>query len=101
MRTGFMFLVAILDWHSRYVLSFGLLNTLDTVFCVEALKEALISGRPRDLQYDQGCQFTSVPFTGVLEAHEVRISMDGRGCEHHLPGTVSLRRSFAMAGRVI
>jgi putative transposase len=79
MRTGFMFLVAILDWYSRYVLSFGLSNTLDTVLCVEALKEALIFGRPEIFNTDQGCQFTRVPFTGVLEAHEVRISMDARG----------------------
>ena len=54
MRTGFMFLVAIFDWYSRYVLSFGLSNTLDTVFCVEALKEALISGRPEIFNTDQG-----------------------------------------------
>lgn len=79
MRTGFMFLVAILDWYSRYVLSWGLSNTLDTVFCLEALEEALSAGRPEIFNTDQGCQFTSAPFTGVLEAHEVRISMDGRG----------------------
>jgi putative transposase len=79
MRTGFMFLVAILDWYSRYVLSWGLSNTLDTVFCLEALEQALVTGRPEIFNTDQGCQFTSAPFTGVLEAHEVRISMDGRG----------------------
>ena len=79
MRSGFMFLVAILDWYSRYVLSWGLSNTLDTVFCLEALEEALSAGRPEIFNTDQGCQFTSAPFTGVLEAHEVRISMDGRG----------------------
>jgi putative transposase len=79
MRTGFLFLVAILDWYSRYVLSWGLSNTLDTVFCLEALEEALSAGRPEIFNTDQGCQFTSAPFTGVLEAHEVRISMDGRG----------------------
>jgi len=79
MRSGFMFLVAILDWYSRYVLSWGLSNTLDTVFCLEALEEALSAGQPEIFNTDQGCQFTSTPFTGVLEAHEVRISMDGRG----------------------
>ncbi len=73
MRAGFMFLVAILDWYSRYVLAFALSNTLDTVFCLEALEEALISGRPEIFNTDQGCQFTSAPFTGVLEAHEVLI----------------------------
>jgi putative transposase len=77
MRAGFMFLVAILDWYSRYVLSWGLSNTLDTVFCLEALEEALSASRPEIFNTDQGCQFTSAPFTGVLEAHEIRISMDG------------------------
>lgn len=78
-RAGFMYLVAILDWYSRYVLAFGLSNTLDTAFCLEALEEALSTGRPEIFNTDQGCQFTSAPFTGVLEAHGVRISMDGRG----------------------
>jgi putative transposase len=79
MRTGFMFLVAILDWYSRYVVSWALSNTLDTAFCLEALEQALICGRPEIFNTDQGCQFPSAPFTGVLEAHRVRISMDGRG----------------------
>ena len=74
-----MFLVAILDWYSRYVVSWALSNTLDTAFCLEALEQALICGRPEIFNTDQGCQFTSAPFTGVLEAHRVRISMDGRG----------------------
>ncbi len=79
MRTGFMFLVAILDWYSRYVLSWGLSNTLDTVFCLETLEEALNGARPEIFNTDQGCQFSSAAFTGVLDAFGVRISMDGRG----------------------
>lgn len=61
------------------MLSWGLSKTLDTVFCLEALEEGIERRRPEILNTDQGCQFTSAPFTGVLEAHEVRISMDGRG----------------------
>jgi putative transposase len=66
-------------WRKGFWWSRGLSNTLDTVFCLEALEEALSAGRPEIFNTDQGCQFTSAPFTGVLQAHEVRISMDGRG----------------------
>ncbi len=80
MAKGFMYLVAIMDWHSRRVLSWRLSNTLDSGFCVEALEEALARfGRPEIFNTDQGAQFTSEAFTGVLKAKEVAISMDGRG----------------------
>ena len=72
-------MVAILDWHSRYVLAWRLSNTLDSDFCVEALRAALRCGRPEIFNTDQGTQFTSQAFTGVLEGHEIAISMDGRG----------------------
>ncbi len=80
MARGFMYLVAILDWATRKVLAFRVSNTMEADFCVEALQEALAShGRPEIFNTDQGSQFTSQAFTGVLEAHEARISMDGRG----------------------
>ena len=77
---GFTYLVAIIDWYSRRVLSWRLSNCLDTSFCVEALEEALVRhGSPEIFNTDQGSQFTDKEFTGVLEAHDIRISMDGRG----------------------
>jgi len=79
MARGFLYLVAIIDWYSRYVLSWRLSNTLDAGFCVEALEEALRKGRPEIFNTDQGSQFTSEEFTGLLEQHGVRISMDGKG----------------------
>jgi putative transposase len=79
MARGFLYLVAIIDWYSRYVLSWRLSNTLDAGSCVEALKEALKNGRPEIFNTDQGAQFTSEAFTGLLERHGVRISMDGKG----------------------
>lgn len=80
MAQGFMYLVAILDWHSRRVLSWRLSNTLDTDFCIEALEEALSRNGPPDIfNTDQGAQFTSAAFTDVLKAHQVQISMDGKG----------------------
>ena len=79
MARGFLYLVAIIDWYSRYVLSWRLSNTLDAGFCVEALEEALKKGRPDIFNTDQGAQFTSEAFTGILEQHGVRISMDGKG----------------------
>jgi len=76
----FAYLVAVMDWYSRYVLSWRLSNTLDSSFCVEALLEALERfGRPDIFNSDQGSQFTSKDFTGELKAHDVAISMDGRG----------------------
>ena len=80
MPKGFFYLVAIMDWASRRVLSWRLSNTMDATFCVEALEEALaIHGRPEIFNSDQGAQFTSTAFTGVLEAAGIRISMDGKG----------------------
>jgi putative transposase len=79
MARGFLYLVAIIDWYSRYVLSWRLSNTLDNSFCVEALEEALRKGRPDIFNTDQGAQFTGEAFTGLLQQHEVRISMDGKG----------------------
>jgi putative transposase len=80
MARGHMYLVAIMDWASRKVLSWRLSNTLDTHFCLEALKEALFKyGAPEIFNSDQGCQFTSEAFTSVLKAWNVKISMDGRG----------------------
>jgi putative transposase len=76
---GWVYLVAILDWYSRYVLAWEVSNTLDTGFCVAALERALARGRPTIFNTDQGSQFTSEAFTGRLLAAEVRISMDGRG----------------------
>jgi len=79
MTRGFLYLVAIMDWYSRYVLSWRLSNTLDAGFCIEALEEALRKGRPDIFNTDQGSQFTSEAFTGLLESQGVRISMDGKG----------------------
>jgi len=79
MARGFLYLVAIIDWYSRYVLAWRLSNTLDADFCVEALEEALKKGRPDIFNTDQGSQFTGEAFTGLLEQHGARISMDGKG----------------------
>jgi putative transposase len=79
MRNGFMFLVAILDWFSRYVLAWQLSNTLDGLFCRVALRQALGRGVPAIFNSDQGAQFTAVEFTSILETASIRISMDGRG----------------------
>jgi putative transposase len=80
MPRGFMFLVAVMDWYSRKVLSFRLSNTLDTDFCLEAVEEAIQAyGPPEIFNTDQGAQFTSRAFTGLLEQHQILISMDGRG----------------------
>jgi putative transposase len=80
MNRGFMYLVAVMDWHSRKVLAWRISNTLDTEFCVEALCEALSRfGRPEIFNTDQGAQFTATAFTDVLKSHHVQISMDGRG----------------------
>ena len=81
MRRGFVYLVAIVDWYSRRILSWRLSNTLTTDFCIEALEEAITRyGTPEILNTDQGSQFTSAEFTGVLKARDIRISMDGKGC---------------------
>jgi putative transposase len=80
MNRGFMYLVAIMDWHSRKVLSWRISNTLDANFCVEALQAALMRyGPPEIFNTDQGAQFTSEAFTNELKVHDIQISMDGRG----------------------
>ncbi len=79
MARGFLYLVAIIDWYSRYVLSWRLSNTLDVDFCVDALKEALCKGRPDIFNTDQGAQFTSEHFIGLLDTCGIRVSMDGKG----------------------
>ncbi len=80
MRRGFLYLVAIMDWASRKVLAWRLSNTMDAEFCVAALEEAMARyGRPEIFNTDQGSQFTSFAFTGMLKDAGIRISMDGRG----------------------
>ncbi len=80
MAKGFMYLVVILDWHSRRVLAWRLSNTLETDFCLEALDEALRRfGKPEVFNTDQGVQFTCDAFTRVLKDHDIDISMDGKG----------------------
>jgi putative transposase len=80
MARGFMYQIAIMDWATRKDLSWRVSNTLDTRFCVEALKEALLKhGAPEIFNSDQGCQFTSEAFTSVLKTWNVKISMDGKG----------------------
>jgi len=76
---GFVYLVAIMDWYSRYVLSWRVSNTMDVNFCVEGLEEALKFARPEIFNTDQGSQFTSMAFTGILEKNEISISMDAKG----------------------
>lgn len=81
MCRGFVYLVAIVDWYSRRVLAWRLSNTLTTDFCIEALQEAIARyGVPEIFNTDQGSQFTSAEFTGVLKENGIRISMDGKGC---------------------
>jgi putative transposase len=79
MATGFLYLVVVLDWHSRCVLAWRLSNTLDSAFCVDALEEALSKGTPDIFNTDQGTQFTSEAFTRVLKEGGVQISHDGKG----------------------
>ena len=77
---GHVYLTAVMDWSSRYVLSWRLSNSMDEAFCVECLKEALeTEGKPEIFNTDQGSQFTGQAFTGVLKAADIRISMDGKG----------------------
>ena len=80
MKRGFMYLVAVMDWYSRKVLSWRVSNTLDTDFCIEAVEEAIGRyGTPEIFNTDQGSQFTSQAFTGLLQDNDINISMDGRG----------------------
>ena len=80
MTRGFLYLCAVVDWGSRYVLSWRLSNTIDTEFCILTLLDALNKGRqPEIFNTDQGSQFTSPRFTNILEERQIRISMDGKG----------------------
>ena len=79
MPNGFMYLAAVIDWYSRYVISWRLSNTLDGSFCLEMLNEALCMGRPEVFNTDQGAQFTAEAFTGRLLSAGVAVSMDGKG----------------------
>jgi len=79
MARGFLYLVAIMDWYSRYVLAWKLSNTQEVGFCVEALEEALGTGKPGIFNTDQGSQFTSAAFTGALLEQGIQVSMDGKG----------------------
>jgi putative transposase len=79
MAKGFLYLAAIVDWYSRYVVAWRLSNTLDGSFCLEMLEEALGCGQPEVFNTDQGVQFTALAFTGRLEKAGVAVSMDGKG----------------------
>ena len=80
MRKGFLYLTAVIDWYSRYVLCWRISNTMDTAFCLDALQEALGGARkPRIFNTDQGSQYTSLEFTGTLRDAGIAISMDGKG----------------------
>ena len=79
MARGFMYLAAVIDWYSRFVMAWRLSNTLEGTFCLEMLDEALERGRPEVFNTDQGSQFTAEAFTGRLERAGVAVSMDGRG----------------------
>jgi putative transposase len=80
MAKGFVYLAAVVDWFSRRVLSWRLSITMETDFCIEAVEEALMKhGKPEIFNTDQGSQFTSAEFTGLLKTHDIKISMDGKG----------------------
>lgn len=79
MEKGFLYLVAIIDWYSRCILAWRLSNSMDSGFCVEALKEALQKGKPEIFNTDQGSQFSSQEFVSVLEGNGIKVSMDGQG----------------------
>ena len=79
LKSGYLYLVAVLDWYSRYVLTWKLSNSLESTFCIDVVKEALNMGRPKIFNSDQGTQFTSNRFVELLEAEGILISMDGKG----------------------
>ncbi len=79
MKHGFVYLVAVIDWHSRYVLSHEISTSIDTEFCLAALEKALKIATPEIFNTDQGSQFTSIDFTKRLHDQDIRVSMDGRG----------------------
>ena len=75
----FVYLTAVMDWYSRYILGWRLSNTMDCTFCLESVKEALSYGKPEIFNTDQGVQFTCMEFTSFLEESDISISMDGKG----------------------
>lgn len=79
MKNGFLYLTAVMDWFTRYVLTWRLSNSLESRFCIDALEEALEKGKPETFNTDQGVQFTSNNFLNILEKNQIRISMDGKG----------------------
>jgi putative transposase len=79
LKRGFVYLTAVIDWHSRFVLSWKLSNTLHTDFCIDVLNEALKIGKPQIFNTDQGSQYTSNEFTSILLQNKIQISMDGKG----------------------
>lgn len=79
LQGGYCYLVAIMDWYSRYIVSWQISNSMKVTFCIEALEEALEGEKPEIFNTDQGSQFTSHEFTNILEVNEIAISMDGRG----------------------
>ena len=84
MAQGFLYLVAIMDWYSRYVIAWRISNSLESVFCLEALEEALSQAQPEIFNSDKGVQYTSERFTGMLSDREIQISMTARGCWDNL-----------------
>jgi putative transposase len=81
MARGFVYLAAVIDWYSRRVLAWWVSISMETAFCIEAVEEALARhGAPEVFNIDQGSQFTSADFIGLLSRHEIAISMDGKGC---------------------
>ena len=81
MARGFVYLAAVMDWHSRKILAWRLSNSLEATFCIDAVEEAIARyGTPTIFNTDQGCQFTSAAFTDMLKQHGIAISMDGKGC---------------------
>ena len=79
MKKGWIYLTAIIDWYSRYIVSWKISITLETDFCIEALNESLQKGKPIIFNTDQGCQYTSKAFISILEGNQIQISMDGKG----------------------
>lgn len=82
MNGGYIYLSAIIDWHSRFILAWGISNTHDSEFCQELLKEAISNyGTPEIFNTDQGSEFTAKGFVGILLEHKIQVSMDGKGRE--------------------
>jgi putative transposase len=78
-QAGWVYLMAVMDWHSRRVISWGVSSTMDVEFCARILEESLLHGKPEIFNTDQGSQYTSTEFTGILKREEIKISMDGKG----------------------